>query len=69
MIEGHYSRIIAPKMKLWYPNKKLPASYPTVSDRCARARWLAIQVRHASDTSSTHIVGLTTVFKPLSNLL
>ena len=43
MIESHWARVVAPKMKLWYPNKKLPASYPTVSDRCARARWLAIQ--------------------------
>ena len=43
MIEAHWSRVIAPKMKVWYPHKKLPATYPTVSDRCARARWLAVQ--------------------------
>lgn len=46
LIESHYARIVAPNFEAWYPgNAKMvnSKSYPTVSDACARARWLAIQ--------------------------
>lgn len=46
MIESHYARIVAPRFMEWYPGQqKFVGSkiYPTISDACARARWLAIQ--------------------------
>eukprot|EP01048_Picozoa_sp_COSAG05_P020431 COSAG05_NODE_3467_length_2041_cov_1.549434_1_plen_600_part_01 len=46
LLESHYARVVAPKFEVWYPGEQKmvnSTTYPTISDSCARARWLAIQ--------------------------